>query len=276
MPDAQAFESARQAYAETWTSAQAISAALAKGLRTAEGQGNDAMTAAILTEDFDPKGWLSATSEVDEALNRMAEGPRLADLWNVERKLAAVYAAWLELRRCNLEHNTIMLQTWTTATEAFAKALSVRPETEEPLESGRELMALWVDTANDVLLETQRSDAFLKSQRATLKASTDLRLAQRSIAEFYAEMFGYPTRAELDDVHKVSPSYVGKCGPKGVVARASPNERPIHMSNSSAVRIKLADAIAEAAALGPARRERRDVVRGGEGRRRSDCDDTKG
>ena len=202
VPDAQAFESARQAYAETWTSAQAISAALAKGLRTAEGQGTDPMTSAILTKIFDPKGWLSATSEVDEALNRMAEGPRLADLWNVERKLAAVYAAWLELRRCNLEHSTIMLQTWTKATEAFAKALRARPETRQPLESGRELMALWVETANDVLLETQRSDAFLKSQRATLKASTDLRLAQRSVAEFYGEMFGYPTRAELDDVHK--------------------------------------------------------------------------
>ena len=202
IPDAQAFESARQAYAEAWTSAQAISAALAKGLRTTEGQGTDPMTSGILTKIFDPKGWLSATSEVDEALNRMAEGPRLADLWNVERKLAAVYAAWLELRRCNLAHNTIMLQTWTKATEAFAKALRARPESGQPLESGRELMALWVETANDVLLETQRSEPFLKSQRETLKASTDLRLAQRSVAEFYAEMFGYPTRAELDDVHK--------------------------------------------------------------------------
>jgi hypothetical protein len=35
-----------------------------------------------------------------------------------------------------------------------------------------------------------------------LKASTDLRLAQRKVAEFYSEMYGYPTRAELDDVHK--------------------------------------------------------------------------
>ena len=59
---------------------------------------------------FDPKGWLWATSEVDEALKRMAEGPRLADLWQVERKFAAVYSAWLELRRCNLEHTTIMMQ----------------------------------------------------------------------------------------------------------------------------------------------------------------------
>ena len=64
------------------------------------------------------------------------------------------------------------------------------------------MLALWVETANTTLLETQRSEAFLKTQRETLKASTDLRLAQRELAEYYSEMFGYPTRAELDDVHK--------------------------------------------------------------------------
>ena len=68
--------------------------------------------------------------------------------------------------------------------------------------SWREVLALWVETANNVLLETQRSDAYLKSQRELLKASTDLRLAQQEMTEFYSQMFGYPTRAELDDVHK--------------------------------------------------------------------------
>ena len=187
---------------ESWTSAQAISAALAKGLSDAGGQETNPITAGILAKIFDPKGWLSATSEVDEALNRMAEGPRLADLWNVERKFAAVYAAWLALRRCNLEHSIIMLDAWTNATEAFSKSLRGRSESGQTLELARELVALWVETANDVLLTTQRSASFLKSQRETLKASTDLRLAQQSLGEFYAEMFGYPTRTELDDVHK--------------------------------------------------------------------------
>ena len=66
----------------------------------------------------------------------------------------------------------------------------------------RAFLTLWGETANEVLLETQRSEAFLETQREVLKASTDLRLAQRTVAEFYSEMFGYPTRAELDDVHK--------------------------------------------------------------------------
>ena len=64
----------------------------------------------------------------------------------------------------------------------------------------RAFLTLWGETANEVLLETQRSDSWRPSE--VLKASTDLRLAQRKVAEFYSEMYGYPTRAELDDVHK--------------------------------------------------------------------------
>ena len=50
-----------------------------------------------------------------------------------------------------------------------------------PLGSWRELLALWVETANTSLLETQRSEAYLKSQRKILMASTDLRLAQQVV-----------------------------------------------------------------------------------------------
>ena len=59
-----------------------------------------------------------------------------------------------------------------------------------------------METANEVLLETQRSEAFLSTQRDLVKASSELRLAQQDLAEFYSEMFGYPTRTELDDVHR--------------------------------------------------------------------------
>jgi hypothetical protein len=58
------------------------------------------------------------------------------------------------------------------------------------------------EIANEVLLETQRSEAFLTTQRDLIKASSELRLAQQELAAFYNEMFGYPTRTELDDVHR--------------------------------------------------------------------------
>jgi hypothetical protein len=59
-----------------------------------------------------------------------------------------------------------------------------------------------VETANRVLLETQRSDPFLQSQAAMIRASTDLRMAQQELVEHFGKQYGFPTRAELDDVHR--------------------------------------------------------------------------
>ncbi len=199
-PDTQGFEAARQDFAKLWSSASELSSALTKNLHGAD-QANPLM-AEMLAKIFDPRGWFSATNEVDQTLQRMAEGPQLADLWNTERKFIAVFNAWVAMRRHSLEHNKVMLEAWLKAAGIFAQTLNARAERGETLESSRAVLALWVETANEVLLETQRSDAFLTTQRDLLKASTDLRLAQQELAEFYSEMFGYPTRTELDDVHK--------------------------------------------------------------------------
>jgi len=203
LPNVQGFDEAQQAFARSWSTAAELSSSLTKRLGDGGDGRADPLAAAMLTKIFDPRGWFSATNEMDEVLGRMAEGPRLADLWNAERKFGAVFTAWVAMRRRSLEHQTIMLDGWTKATGAFAKLLNERADRgEPPLASWRELLALWTDTANETLLELQRSEVFLKRQRDLLKASTDLRLAQREVAEFYSEMFGYPTRAELDDVHR--------------------------------------------------------------------------
>jgi class III poly(R)-hydroxyalkanoic acid synthase PhaE subunit len=199
-PDTEGFEAARQDFSKLWSSASELSAALTKNLQGAD-QANPHV-AEMLAKIFDPRGWFAATNEVDQTLQRMAEGPHLADLWNIERKFIAVFNAWVAMRRHSLEHNRVMLEAWMKAAGAFAKTLNERADKGQALESWREVLTLWVETANEVLLETQRSEAFLKTQRDLIKASSDLRLAQQELAEFYSEMFGYPTRTELDDVHK--------------------------------------------------------------------------
>ena len=83
-PDTQGFEAARQDFSKLWASAFELSSALTPNLQGAD-QANPLM-AEMLAKIFDPRGWFSATNEVDQTLQRMAEGPRLADLWNVERK----------------------------------------------------------------------------------------------------------------------------------------------------------------------------------------------
>ena len=143
--------------------------------------------------------------------------------------------------------------------------LNGRAEKAEPLEFlARDPGALGRDGQDEVLLETQRSEAFLATQRETLRASTDLRLAQRELAEYYSEMFGFPTRAELDDVHKTVTELrrelralkrerprrgPGATGSAQAPERQSARRRPRRPMLPAAA-INPAEAIAEAAALG--------------------------
>jgi hypothetical protein len=198
--DPQGLSKANEAFARIWASANELSQTFSRNMQ--QGEGQDPLARELLGKVFDPRAWFAGTGGMDEALQRMAEGPRLADLWDTERKMLNVFNAWTALRQRSLEHNTVMLDAWLKAAGKFAKDLNETADRKEALGSWRELLALWVETANTALLETQRSDAYLKSQREILKASTDLRLAQQEIAAFYSEMFGYPTRAELDDVHR--------------------------------------------------------------------------
>jgi class III poly(R)-hydroxyalkanoic acid synthase PhaE subunit len=199
-PQAQALADSGQAFAKLWSSALEISRQLALNLQ--QGDKPDPVVGEMLGKIFDPRGWFTGIDDMDEALRRMAEGPRLADLWEVERKMLAVFNAWVTLRKSSLEHNTVMLDAWMQAASAFAKELNRRADAGEVLESWRDLLGAWVETANTAILQTQRSEPYLRTQRDVLRASADLRLAQQEVAGFYSEMFGYPSRTELDDVHR--------------------------------------------------------------------------
>ena len=198
--DPQGVAQANEAFGRLWSSASELSQTFARNLQ--QGKEADPLVSSLLGRIFDPSAWFAGSDGMDAALHRLAQGPRLADVWNTERQMLNVFNAWTALRRRGLEHNTLMLEAWLQAAGSFAKLLNEKADRNEALGSWRDVLALWVETANTVLLETQRSEAYLKSQRELLKASTDLRLAQQEVAEFYSEMFGYPTRAEIDDVHK--------------------------------------------------------------------------
>ena len=192
---------AQSGLAQSWAAATALSQTLTASLRGGEGA-SDPTASAVLARIFDPQAWLGGMGEFDAALNRMAEGPQLADLWQTEKRFGALFTAWTTLRRAQGEHQAVMLDAWTRAAGTFAREANARAERGESFASARAMMQGWIETANAVLLDVQRSDTFLASQRTVLKASTDLRLAQQDVSAFMSEMYGQPTRAELDDVHK--------------------------------------------------------------------------
>jgi len=197
--DAESLASSSRTLIDAWTRA-AKAAGATVGRDAFEG---NRVASRILNRIFDPLLWLSAVGGMDQGLDRVAEGPRLADLFDTERRFLGVFNAWVAVRRRGYEHNSLMLEVWMRATSQFLRTLNEKAETGEKLESVRDLVTIWVETANTALLEVQRTEPYLESQREIVNTSTQLRLAQQDVAQFYSEMFAVPTRTEIDDVHRV-------------------------------------------------------------------------
>jgi len=191
---------AGQSLTELWSAATSMASTLAAA--TSASGGGDAAVQETYRKMVDPQTWLGGMGEMDQALSRMAEGPRLADLWDAERRQARILQAWMAVRRRALEQNAVQLEAWQRASRRFTESLAARTSADGHAPDAKAALALWTDIANRELLETQRSEPFLQTQAAMIRASTELQLAQQDLVEHFARQYGFPTRTELDDVHR--------------------------------------------------------------------------
>jgi hypothetical protein len=128
---------------------------------------------------IDPRSWMANTGEIDDVLGRMAEGPRFADLWEVERHYARVMQAWMNVRHRGLEHSAVVLKASLQVGRHFTEEMAGRSNVDARAPHAKATLALWTETANRQLLETRLSEPFLQTQAAMIRTSTELRLAQQ-------------------------------------------------------------------------------------------------
>jgi polyhydroxyalkanoate synthase subunit PhaE len=144
---------------------------------------------------------LASGGAVSEALRRMAEGPRLADVGVSERLMAKVMELWLSVQDSARNYESVVAGAWTQANTRFAERLSQRYGT-GTIPDAKEALKLWLEVSNQVLLETHRSPKFLDAQRQLLRSGMDFMLAEREFVEALVEPAGLPTRTEIDEVHR--------------------------------------------------------------------------
>jgi hypothetical protein len=139
-------------------------------------------------------------NELSAAIERMAQGPRLADVWDIDRKMALVFGAWIEMRQRLASYNAVAAAPWTEASKRFFETMSATGTREASAPDWRETFAKWSEISNEELIRNQRTDGFLQAQKELLQAGLQLRSRQDDVAEAASAMFGLPTRKDFDDV----------------------------------------------------------------------------
>jgi polyhydroxyalkanoate synthase subunit PhaE len=147
-----------------------------------------------------PQGF-AAGNEMSEAIEKMAQGPRLADAWDIDRKMALVFGAWMDMRQKLASYNAVTAAPWTEATKRFMEAMSVATDNgNKPPPDWREAFAKWSEISNEELIRNQRGEGFLRAQKALLQSGLKLRGRQDDVGEAAAAMFGMPGRKDFDEV----------------------------------------------------------------------------
>jgi hypothetical protein len=144
-----------------------------------------------------------ATGEVNDlsaAIERMAQGPQLADIWDFDRKVALAFGAWVDLRTRLATYNAVASVPWTEASRRFLEAMSKNKAEGGQPPGWRDVFAKWAEISNQELIKNQRTDAFLKAQKELLQAALQYRSRQNDVSDAISALFDLPTRRDLDEV----------------------------------------------------------------------------
>ena len=146
-----------------------------------------------------PAGF-TAGNEMSEAIEKMAQGPRLADVWDIDRKMALVFGAWIEMRQKLSVYNAVTSAPWNDVSKRFVDAMFAMTSEGKSVPNWREAFAKWSEISNEELIRNQRTDSFLQAQKELLQAGLKLRNRQDDVAEAASAMFGLLSRKDFDDV----------------------------------------------------------------------------
>jgi hypothetical protein len=162
---------------------------------------SSSMAPFMLTRLLEHPTGFGAGNEMSEVIEKMAQGPRLADVWDIDRKMALVFGAWMDMRQKLASYNAVTAAPWTEATKRFMEAMSAATDGgSKPAPEWREAFAKWSEISNEELIRNQRGEGFLHAQKELLQSGLKLRSRQDDVAEAAAAMFGIPGRKDFDEV----------------------------------------------------------------------------
>lgn len=163
--------------------------------------GNQGVVEETLRRMFDPSRFLFAGSdEVNMAIQRLVEGPEFADIGTLERQVLKATREWMALREASATYRAITAAAWGRAFQTFTREAAREPALFR--ENVRTVIDRWLAIANEELIRTQRTEAFLEAQRALLAAGASYRQRERELVEVWCKSHSMPTRTEVDDLHR--------------------------------------------------------------------------
>lgn len=106
---------------------------------------------------------------------------------------------WAALAKALTAYNAVMMPAWLRTGEEVLREVQRRAAAGEPVDSSAAFLAVATSVSDRVLVETFRSDAYVKAHRALSDAIAQQRIAQNKVVDLFARDGHFATRRDLDE-----------------------------------------------------------------------------
>ena len=90
--------------------------------------GGDGIAEETLRKMMDPTRFLFAgTDEINQAIQRLVEGPEFADIGTIERQVLKATREWMALREASAAYRGVTSAAWSRAFQTFSKETAKNP-----------------------------------------------------------------------------------------------------------------------------------------------------
>jgi hypothetical protein len=139
---------------------------------------------------------------LERTFGRLLQSPSIGFTRELNEKLLGAFNAWLEFKRATMDYQVALSAALFRSTTAFLQELAVRAGRGEPINGLRELLRLWGDTLDEMLIESFRSDEYASVQGRLVRAAMSYRIREREAVDVLLKIGHVPTRRDIDEVSR--------------------------------------------------------------------------
>ncbi|MGH2703753.1 MAG: poly(R)-hydroxyalkanoic acid synthase subunit PhaE [Actinomycetota bacterium] len=138
----------------------------------------------------------------ERSFGRLLESPSMGYTREFNQRLVQTFNAWLEFRRASFEYQAALNDAWTRTLDEVMHDLGALAERGKVITSFRDLLTLWSETSDRVVIEVFSSPEYARLQGRVLNAAMAYRLRERETVDLFLKMSHVPTRAEVEQASR--------------------------------------------------------------------------
>ncbi len=138
----------------------------------------------------------------DQTLGQLRLSPSIGFTRELEEKIAKALEAWKEAQQANYDYQLLLADAWSNIYREVMETMITRAEQGKPIESIRDLMRLWTESADKSFDKIFRTDAYAEVQGRFVAAAMNYRVREQAVMDDVMKAMNLPNRSEVDEAHR--------------------------------------------------------------------------